>query len=147
MSNPNLEIKIPFHIHKINEHGFHIFVHININNKPAHFLIDTGASQTIMDLSQAKEFVGHEDFPLNEEISTGLGTNSMQSHWTIIKEFKIESLLLKKLKIMLVDMKHINESYQMIDLPVIDGVIGCDLLQKHKAIIDFNKKNIILKGE
>jgi hypothetical protein len=40
------------------------------------------------------------------------------------------------------DLSHVNKSYEMIGLKPIDGVIGSDLLMKLKARIDFLAKTL-----
>ena len=71
----------------------------------------------------------------------------MESRFTIVDEFCISSLLIQNYQAILLDMKHVNESYKMMGLPPIDGVLGSDMLMKFKAVIDFDKEILKLTIE
>jgi hypothetical protein len=44
----------------------------------------------------------------------------------------------------LVDLKQFNNVYKQHSRPLIDGIIGGDILNDYNAIIDYNKKEMIL---
>ncbi|OQA10334.1 MAG: hypothetical protein BWY67_01178 [Bacteroidetes bacterium ADurb.Bin397] len=46
----------------------------------------------------------------------------------------------------LLDLSHVNQSYEILKLKPVDGVIGGDLLKRYEAIIDYSKKTLVLKG-
>ena len=43
------------------------------------------------------------------------------------------------------DLRHVNETYDMIQLPHIDGVLGCDVLVDYHAVIDLDKSELRIK--
>ncbi|HQI46020.1 MAG TPA: retropepsin-like aspartic protease [Bacteroidales bacterium] len=140
-------INIPLKAISIDEEGFHLFVKIKINGKSANMLLDTGASKTVFDINRISHFLKNktDSFESFDKLSTGLGTSTMQSSFTLLKEIKLDHLKLKNYTAILLDMKHVNQSYEMIKLKPIEGVIGSDLLMKYNAVIDYQKKNLKLR--
>ncbi len=135
---------LPIQVLFIEEDGFHLVIQALINNKKACMLIDTGASKTVFDKERIKKFVDDDEFELNEKLSTGLGTNSMRTHSAIIKKIQLGEVILKNLKTILLDLSHVNESYNKLDLAVIDGVLGSDLMVQYNAVIDYKSKELKL---
>ena len=140
-------IKIPLQQISLEAEGYHLFINVELNNKPAILLVDTGASKTVFDINRISKFIRKRKkaFESFEQHSTGLGTNSMESHFTKINEFSISELKLKDFTAILLDMTHVNQSYETLGLPTIDGVLGSDLLMKYNAVIDYEKKILKLK--
>ncbi|MCP4552979.1 MAG: clan AA aspartic protease [Bacteroidetes bacterium] len=136
---------IPLQILPIEKDGFHLMIVVEINRKKANLIIDTGASRTVFDEELIKKFLpdNYNDFEINEELSTGLGTNSIKSQAFELKSLKLGDLKIKNYMAVILDLANINQSYSMLNLPEIHGVIGGDLLKKHKAVIQY--KNKILK--
>lgn len=128
----------------IDEDGFHLSVKGKINGKSVHLLIDTGASRTVFDLNRVDNFSNSETTEDNEKLSTGLGTNTMKSRFTILKKVQLGELVLKGYETVLLDLSHVNHSYVQVGLKPIDGVIGSDILRKHKAVIDYGKEELRL---
>jgi predicted aspartyl protease len=136
---------LPIHLKFIEDDGFHLMIHAFINNKKAWMLIDTGASRTVFDKERIQKFVDESGFELNEKLSTGLGTNNMQTHTVLIKKIRLNELVLKNFNSILLDLSHVNESYEHLGLPRIEGVLGSDLLVQYHAVIDYQKKILTLK--
>ena len=128
----------------IEEDGYHIFIEAIINGKIARLLIDTGASRTVFDAQRIKKFIKEEEQNLEkiDKLSTGLGTNTMESHSVTLAEFALGETLLIDYQAVVLNMEHVNKSYKMLGYPVIDGVLGGDLLHELKAVIDYRKKQI-----
>jgi len=129
----------------IDRNGCHLSLIGKINGKKAHLIIDTGASQTVFDKNRIAMFLGHEMFEKVESLSSGLGTSTMESHLVKIPGFKIGDLEFKNEKMILLDLTHVNQSYEMMKLKPIDGVVGGDILKKYKAKIDYGKKELTLE--
>lgn len=136
---------IPLKILAIQEHGFHVLLKIKINNKSAVMVLDTGASQTVLDKNRVHRFVDDKEFEKSEALSTGLGTNSMESHIVHIRKMQLGELVIKNTALILLDLAIVNASYEMIGMKPLDGIIGSDILVKHKALIDFKNKRLRLQ--
>ncbi len=137
---------IPIDLVSIEGEGFHLMINIKIGRKKARLLIDTGASKTVFDSTKLKQILGPKDteFEASEHLSTGLGTSNMESHSTTLKKIKIGDLILQNQEVVVLDLSNVNESYNMIGIKTIDGVLGSDLLQKYRAVIYFHSKKLKL---
>jgi len=136
---------IPFKVLDISGEGFHLLIKILINKKVAKVIIDTGASKTVFDKKRIKKYVGKKTFEKHDSLSTGLGTNTMTSELVSVKKIKIGELEIVNYKTILLDLSHVNHSYEQIKLKPVDGVLGSDLLLKYSAVIDYEKKILKLK--
>ena len=128
----------------IENDGYHIFTAAAINGKPARLLIDTGASRTVFDSERIKAFLPGDEYHFEkvEKLSTGLGTNTMESHMAVLEEFSLGDTRLQDYHAVILNMEHVNQSYRMLGFPEIDGVLGGDLLHELKAVIDYRKQEI-----
>jgi hypothetical protein len=136
---------IPFKVLNIDNEGFHLLIKLRINRKIAKLIIDTGASKTVFDKSRIEQFVPERNFDVHDKMSSGLGTNTMQSQTTRIKKMTIGEIEIMDYKAVLLDLSHVNQSYQQIGLPTVDGVLGSDILLQYHAVIDYEKKILKLK--
>lgn len=118
-----------------------------INKKVANIIIDTGASKTVLDKKRIGKFVTDKTFEKHDSLSSGLGTNTMESELALIKILTIGKLEIENYKTVLLDLSHVNESYGQIGLKAVDGVLGSDILLKYNAVIDYEKKTLKLKFE
>lgn len=137
--------KIPFELVAIEADGVHIILQAHINQKPCRLLIDTGASRTVFDKTRISSFVDNPEMEENEQLSTGLGTNDMKSHIISLDNLEIGDLHLKNYLSIIIDMVHINGSFEAYGLQTIDGVIGGDILLDYKAEIDYRKQELRLR--
>ncbi|HKR06277.1 MAG TPA: retropepsin-like aspartic protease [Bacteroidia bacterium] len=139
------KIIIPLKILKIENDGLHLLMKVTINNKIAKLIVDTGASRTVLDKNRIHRFVKESNFEKHEALSTGLGTSGMESHIVELKKLKIGNWKFENITWVMLDMSHVNNSYSQIGLKEIDGVLGGDILMKYNAVIDYEKKQMILK--
>ncbi len=138
--------QIPLKFLTIEGDGTHLLITVKINGKKANMLVDTGASRTVFDINRISKFTKKKKFGKNQQLSTGLGTNTMQSHNTVLNKLQIGKLKIENFEAILLDLKHVNESYEKIGLGAIDGVLGGEILVNFKAVIDYGKKQMKLKA-
>jgi predicted aspartyl protease len=124
--------------------GKHLLVNAKVNGKAARLLIDTGASRTVFDLNRIHLFEKGKKPQLHSQVSSGLGTSTMESHTLILKSLQFGKIAIKNYATVLLDLSHVNDSYKRIRKKPIDGVIGSDLLLKYKSIIDYRKMQLQL---
>jgi predicted aspartyl protease len=141
-------ITIKLDIVPIEDDGYHIFIEAFINKRKARLLIDTGASRTVFDAERVKAFLDGDDFHFEkiDKLSTGLGTNTMESHTVVLKEFCLGETIFIDYHTVILNMEHVNQSYKMLGFPEIDGVLGGDLLHELRVVIDYRKKQIRWRG-
>ena len=125
--------------------GLHIGINAIVNEHKVFLLLDTGASQSVFDLNSIKKLIPKNEIKKQSAMSTGLGTNTMESNATKIASLEIGNIILKNKKFMLLDLSHINETYNSLKKKHITGVIGGDFLEKYNAIIDYKKLLLYIK--
>lgn len=134
---------IPLELKNIEEDGYHLMIEAQVNEQPVRLLVDTGASKTVFDKTRLKALVdegAEENYEELEQLSTGLGTNSMQGQLAQLDSFKFGDVVIKDFPVVVLDMEHVNQSYEMLGDKGIDGVLGSDILKKYNAVIYFKKK-------
>ena len=137
-------IEIPINIINIEGDGFHIVTEGLINGKTARFVVDTGASRTVFDKDRILNYINNPEFSEKEGLSAGIGGTDISSFIFDIEELRFGDLMIKDYQAVAMDLSNINDSYEMIKLPPIDGVFGGDLLKKHNAVINYRLKKIRL---
>ena len=135
-------ISIPLEIISLHDEGFHILVEVFIFGQPFKAVLDTGASKTVLDKTTVENFVEKETLLLSDKLSTGLGTNSMESFLISVAEFQVGGLTISGMEIAVLDLSMINYAYENLEIGPIIGVIGGDILMKYNAIIDYQKQKL-----
>lgn len=136
------KIRIPLKAVSLQEEGFHLFVEGSTGSHPIRLLIDTGASKTVLDKKFISEKLPELKLEVNEQLTTGVGSNTIQSEFTEIDNLRVGKLKLKKYKVAVLDLQHVNETYSLIQLPGIDGVLGCDVLVDYGVVINLRKMEL-----
>lgn len=139
-----MAIRIPLRLLNIQGDGFHLQAKIRINGKPGLVIIDTGASRTVFDQTEIKNYLKSEEIGRHDRLSTGLGTATMESHFVVLDKFTLGKLKFENFDAVVLNLQHVNETYSSIGFKPIVGVIGSDILVSMKAVIDFRKKVMIL---
>ena len=121
----------------------HIQIKAEINGLKGVFIIDTGASNTCIDLENHKLF---KIFP-EESPEKALSATDEISKTMISKsnKIKIGKWMKENISIVLFDMSFINKTLVDQGAERVNGIIGSDLLKKGKAIIDYSSNKLFLK--
>jgi predicted aspartyl protease len=138
--------KIKLDIIEIERHNFHVFIELNIAEKNCRLLLDTGASKTVFDTEKVLRFVKEVKIKANESKSVGLGVIEMETKVVNLKKIQLGKLCIKKMEVAVLSISHVNTTYQLLNIPKIDGVLGSDFLMKYKAVIDYDKGILRLIG-
>jgi predicted aspartyl protease len=131
--------KIKIDVREIEKKNYHLFIDLKVGGKPCRLLLDTGASKTVLDAGQILKFVKEDKIKLHESKSVGLGVSEMETKVAKLKDLKIGKAEFKELEVAVLDIAHVNETYRLIEIPEIDGVLGSDFLMKYDAVINYNK--------
>jgi hypothetical protein len=138
------EISVRIIAEQLDQTGYHMFVNVKVNEKKCRFLIDTGASHTVLDKSFYEKHLGRKKLTTVKQATTGLHSSTDESHFGRIKELLIGKLSVKNYAIAAVDLSHVNLTYASIKMPRIHGILGSDILLKYKMIIDYGKEKIFI---
>ena len=135
--------KIIFEIVELEAQTYHPLVRAEFPGlEHSWWVIDSGASKSVFDVSLTSHYVLDEN---DAVMATGLGKEVVETRSGTIAELKIGELNFGPLRVALVDFGHINSEYAKFSNKKIVGLIGCDFLYSHSAILDFRHKRIELK--
>ena len=115
-----------------------------IHGKEANFLIDTGASRSVFDLTRILEFIENLNFEKKEGLSAGVGSSDLESAAFIINSLAIGGFEINDYQAVALDLGNVHEMYDKLNLPRIDGIIGGDLLKRYKVVINYRSKKLRL---
>ncbi|KGE13683.1 aspartyl protease family protein [Sphingobacterium deserti] len=139
--------KIPLEILELQGDGYHLLVHVELFDKPFKMVLDTGASKTVLDKNTLLHSgISEDKFRNTDILSTGLGTNSMQSFILEIPLFKINDWQLKNFQTAVLDLSSINFAYEQMNFEPVIGVIGGDILRPFGAKIDYSSEILTLRS-
>ncbi len=118
--------------------GYHLFINVTVNQKRCRFLIDTGASHSVVDKAYFEKHFGKRSLKTVKQATTGLHSSTTESHFGKIKELKIGSAITKNYLAAAVDLGHVNNTYKQLKKPAIQGILGSDLMLKYKVKINYD---------
>lgn len=131
--------KIPLTMTKTN----HLELSAKINGTAGRFILDTGASNTCIGSDRIAYFkLKSKESKIK---AAGAGATDMETLTSKKNTIDIGKWRHKKLKIVLFDLVHVNTALITHDAEPVDGIIGADVLNTGKAIIDYKKKVLYLK--
>ena len=137
-------IEVPLQLLDIEGEGFHIMIQGKIHGKEAFFLVDTGASRSVFDPKTIASFIDNPEFEKKEGLTAGVGSSDLESATFTIHALSLGNLEITDYEAVALDLENIHEMYGKLNLPHIDGIIGGDLLKRHKAVINYRCKKMRL---
>ncbi len=126
-------------IKNIPPNGYHIFVKGKIQGVAINFLIDTGASNSVVDSTFVEKHFKNLPIKKTEHQTTGLGANIQNSTFIKFKGLKLGDKEIKPTEFAILDLDIVNTAYTSAGLDPVYAIIGGDILKKHKCVIDYNK--------
>jgi predicted aspartyl protease len=121
----------------------HIVINAAVNNVDGIFLIDTGASNSCIDLNKSEKFklnFGKSDEQASSATNEIKDTYISKKNSLLIGEYHINDF-----DIILFNMKHIIKSLLDKDEIEIDGIIGADILIKYDCSINYKKNELLIQ--
>ena len=79
-----------------------------------------------------------------KQSTTGLHSSTNESHFGNIKILTVGKTEIKKLRVALVDLGHVNSTYAQLKKPKIHGILGSDVLYLYEMIIDYGSMQLII---
>lgn len=124
--------------------GYHLFLNVKLNGKRCRFLLDTGASKSVVDKAYFEKHFGKQNLKTIKQQTTGLHSSVPESYFGKIKEFGIGKKVIKNYTIAAVDLSHVNMTYAALKKPKIQGILGSDVMLQCKMLIDYGAMTITL---
>lgn len=132
-------LSIPFRIRKSN----HLYIQGKINRVKGLFLIDTGASNTCIDIHEQMFFN-----LLSKEYrakASGAGSNNLHAELSLNNHIQLGKWKKSNIDLILLDLTHVNTALTEYGLPKVHGIIGSDLLKSQQAIIYYPLQLLFIK--
>ena len=121
----------------------HYKLPVTVNHVPGMFILDTGASTSCIG------FDGIPGFLLKSETSeikaSGAGAVNMDTKISRRNLLSVGEKRFKDVDFVLFDLSHINEALGQVKEAPVHGILGADLLKKHKAVIDYGRNALYFK--
>ncbi len=121
----------------------HLELEAKLNGVKGRFILDTGASNSCvgMDLIEQFKLTAEE----SETKAAGAGATDMETQQSEGNELIIGKWKMKNLDLVLFDLQHVNSALEQQKAEPVHGIIGADVLEAGKAIIDYDKKVLYLR--
>lgn len=126
---------------KINTNHFELKA--TLNGVKGRFILDTGASNSCIDFSLSEKFkLKVED---SDTKAAGAGAIDLDTKTSSKNTIQISNWRYNSFNLVLLDLTHVNTALTEHNAEAVDGIIGADILEKGKAIIDYGSKRLFLK--
>lgn len=136
-------IEIPLQIVKLENDNFHILIEGSFpDGTPANWIIDTGASKTVLDLNLTQFYENLESDPEEDYQSAGINQGMLDTTVGLIHNLRFGDLEIFNQKVALIDLNHVNEIYEKYTSYKIAGLLGGDILMNYQCVIDYEIKTI-----
>ena len=130
---------IPFKILSTN----HIIIDAEVNNEVGKFLIDTGASNSCIDVNKLEKF--NLKFEKSDETASSATGEINETFISKKNSLLIGKFYISDFDVILFNMKHVIKSLLNKDEIEIDGIIGSDMLIENNATIDYKNRKIFFE--
>ena len=121
----------------------HYLLVATLNGVEGRFILDTGASTTCVSAELTAHF--HLNAKPSKEKASSASANELDTEVAHHNELVIGSWSSKRRSVVLFDMQAVNHALQKLDIKSVDGIIGADILQSTKAVIDYQNDWLYLK--
>ncbi len=118
----------------------HILINCKINNVNGNFILDSGASNSCINIKEAKKF--KLEFKNSNEKASSVNSKIDQIFYSKNNILEIYPIKKNNFEIIVFDMTNVTNSLKKYE---IDGIIGGDLLVEFNAIINYEKRELSLQ--
>ncbi len=141
-----MRYKIPIEIVELENGNYHPVVgSVFSDDSAGKWVIDTGASKSVFD-EKLEAQIERIDGRSEDLHSAGIGAEPMISRLASLKSLRFGCLKVEGMQVALIDLSHINELYTHAADLQICGLLGGDFLMRHHAIIDYQRKRLVLRS-
>ena len=123
----------------------HLELDAELNGVKGRFILDTGASNSCVGVDLIDYF--HLEAQESETKAAGAGAIDMETQQSENNKLVIGKWKTKKFDLVVFDLTHVNSALEQHKAEKVHGIIGADILEKGKAVIDYNKKVLYLRKQ
>src|SRR5580704_15124635 len=125
--------------------GNHLFAPVLVNRKPAWFAVDTGAALTIVDAKKA-HILGLASLGKTIELPSQIEVNDRVVPVANLQNLRLGTQSLGSGPVALIDLTSFRARLRTDGTAVpMDGILGLDILERYKAIIDCAQQRIYMQ--
>jgi predicted aspartyl protease len=125
--------------------GNHLFAPVLVNQKPAWFAVDTGAALTIVDAKKAHA-LGLASLGKTVELPSQIEVNDRVVPVANLQNLSVGTESLGSGPVALIDLTAFRARLRSDGTPVpMDGILGLDILERYRAIIDCGRQRIYMQ--
>ncbi|MDI6832542.1 MAG: retropepsin-like aspartic protease [Bacteroidales bacterium] len=136
-------ITLPIYKHSYDMSGAHYFVNLTIDDHAVDFLIDTGATNTVISIELAKQLESFSQcINLNQNPIITFSDTINEVAIVPIKNFLIGDKLLNNILVVATNFSFIKNQSSLENFKSFDAVLGIDLLSLFNAKIDLKNNTI-----
>lgn len=121
----------------------HYICEVSLNGVSGDFIVDTGASHTCVALD--KEAYFKLNARETKQQAASASSNKMETRYSQENVVKIGAWEGQKLEIVLFDMTSVNIVMEQLNVNAVDGILGADVFEETKAVLDYNRSGLYLK--
>ena len=138
-SNKQQFTLVPF----VREKSHHITVVALLSGRPARLIVDTGAGGTIVDTGALAQF----GLKLSSTSRKGVGVGSSSMRTSRIAKYRLVlgDLDVSDTRLLALDLSHVNAGLTKAKVAPVHGVLGADVLWRHRALIDYSRGLLFLE--
>ena len=122
----------------------HLEIKAKINTIKGRFILDTGASNSCVgiDLIERFNLVAEE----SETKAAGAGATDMETQKSENNLLELGKWVTNSCNLVLFDLTHVNTALTQHNAKEVHGIIGADILEEGKAVIDYSNMVLYLKN-
>lgn len=121
----------------------HYICSIVLNGVSGNFIVDTGASQTCV--SCEKEVAFKLNVSSTKQQAATASTTDMETRQSQDNVLQVGAWEGQQFEVILFDMTSINSALEKLGVITVDGILGADVLERTKAVLDYNRSGLYLK--
>lgn len=123
----------------------HFEVEATVNGQEVVMMIDTGASQSVLDEKSAAELGLGKEASGDTACATGAG-GSLSVSIAHVDKLSVDAVFMESLTMPVVNLDHCNAALESKGAKKVSGVIGADFLAAKSAIIEYANGTLFLKN-
>jgi hypothetical protein len=137
------EIHVPVELVELDENSFHLLVTAVVGCIEGDFIVDTGASITVVDQGTPFSYEPLED--VRGINSGGIGGEIGEVRLVSLPALQVGGHAIEHVRVALLDLQYVNTLYRDRLQRRVAGLLGCDFLMEHHATIDYENRRLTLK--
>jgi len=130
---------VPLIPYTMDVHGVHLVANARRGRQILRFLVDTGASNTVIDLEKIRHGDAHPHDSALQIQTAGADGGRQNAALVRMNGIKLGTVLLPAWDVAGMDFTGIRSAYKSLSLRPVSGILGGDILQYYRARIDYGR--------